>query len=260
LSHRSAQRGHGTPACCGGPERQAGAGGCPSLPCRARCSAARSRGTEETSRDVRYAVAIGVKADILKTLIASGPQHFPNDPELDARRANLCAYTNPRVSGGLPLEPGKLALQRRQRLVHNRLDRTQRMISPHSRLRVNVAAHAPSSNLVGANESQSLVGGEHLFQQPARPRDKALPRTSSRVPSRRVCRIRFVKFGRAVKQCWDRRSVRFVRERWTGFRTPGRLRGPGCSPSGTTGDLSALPTSMCAIEALPLGGPAGSEL
>ena len=242
----------------------------PSLPCRARCSAARSRGTEETSRDARYAVAIGVKADILKTLIASGPQHFPNDPELDARRANLCAYTNPRVSGGLPLEPGKLALQRRQRLVHDRPDRSQRMIPPHPRLQVNVAeqlarsivaaAHAPSPNLVGANESRSPVGGERLFQQPARPRDKALPRTSSRVPSRRVCRIRFVKFGRAVKQCWDRRSVRFVRERWTGFRTPGRLRGPGCSPSGTTGDLSALPTSMCAIEALPLGGPAGSEL
>jgi len=52
------------------------------------------------------------------------------------------------------------------------------MISPHPRLQVNTAeqlarsiiaaAHAPSPNLVGANESRSPVGGERLFQQPAR--------------------------------------------------------------------------------------------
>ncbi len=80
------------------------------------------------------------------------------------------------------IEPGKLALQRRQRLVYNRPDRSQRMISPHPRLQVNVAeqlarsivaaAHAPSPNLVGANESRSPVGGECLFQQPARERQQ----------------------------------------------------------------------------------------
>src|SRR5947209_6994915 len=52
------------------------------------------------------------------------------------------------------------------------------MISPHPRLQVNVAeqlarsivaaTHAPSPNLIGANESRSSVGGERLFQQPAR--------------------------------------------------------------------------------------------
>ncbi|MDE2468127.1 MAG: hypothetical protein KGL35_05160, partial [Bradyrhizobium sp.] len=31
-----------------------------------------------------------------------------------------------------------------------------------------VAAHAPPPNLVGANESRSPLGGERLFQQPAR--------------------------------------------------------------------------------------------
>ena len=71
------------------------------------------------------------------------------------------------------IERGKLALQRRQRLVHDRPDRSQRMIPPHPRLQVNVAeqlarsivvaAHTPSPNLVGANESRSPV----LFQQPA---------------------------------------------------------------------------------------------
>src|SRR5262249_15720396 len=53
------------------------------------------------------------------------------------------------------------------------------MITPHPRLQINVAeqlarsivaaAHAPSPNLVGDNESWSPVGGERLFQQPARP-------------------------------------------------------------------------------------------
>ena len=33
-----AQRGRGPAACCGGPERQAGARGCPRVPCCARCS------------------------------------------------------------------------------------------------------------------------------------------------------------------------------------------------------------------------------
>jgi hypothetical protein len=57
------------------------------------------------------------------------------------------------------------------------------MITPHPRLKVNVAeqlarsivaaAHAPSPNLVGANESRSLVDGERLFQQPA----SAVPQT-----------------------------------------------------------------------------------
>ncbi|MGB8018833.1 MAG: hypothetical protein WCF80_23575, partial [Pseudolabrys sp.] len=52
-----------------------------------------------------------------------------------------------------------------------------RMISPDPRLQVNVAEqlarsivaaeHAPSPNLVGANESRSPVGSERLFQQPA---------------------------------------------------------------------------------------------
>ncbi|MGY4506355.1 sterol desaturase/sphingolipid hydroxylase (fatty acid hydroxylase superfamily) [Bradyrhizobium sp. GM24.11] len=52
------------------------------------------------------------------------------------------------------------------------------MITPHPRLQVNVAeqlarsivpaAHAPSPNLVGANESWSPVDDECLFQQPAR--------------------------------------------------------------------------------------------
>ncbi|WP_271552885.1 hypothetical protein, partial [Bradyrhizobium sp. CCBAU 45394] len=47
------------------------------------------------------------------------------------------------------------------------------MITPHPRLQVNVAeqlarsivpaAHAPSPNLVGANESRSPVDGECLF-------------------------------------------------------------------------------------------------
>jgi hypothetical protein len=36
-------------------------------------------------------------------------------------------------------------------------------------MRVRIAAtHAPSPNLIGANESRSPVGGERLFQQPAR--------------------------------------------------------------------------------------------
>ncbi|WP_354098359.1 autoinducer binding domain-containing protein [Bradyrhizobium sp. S3.2.12] len=53
------------------------------------------------------------------------------------------------------------------------------MITPHPRLQVNVAeqlarsivaaTHAPSPNLIGANESRSPIGGERLFQQPARP-------------------------------------------------------------------------------------------
>ncbi|MGY4182994.1 hypothetical protein ACVIHH_008285 [Bradyrhizobium sp. USDA 4518] len=52
-------------------------------------------------------------------------------------------------------------------------DRSQRMIAPHPRLQVDVAeqlarsivaaAHAPSPNLVGANESRSPIGGEYLF-------------------------------------------------------------------------------------------------
>ncbi|MGC2835877.1 MAG: hypothetical protein WA238_17465, partial [Methylocella sp.] len=52
------------------------------------------------------------------------------------------------------------------------------MIAPHPRLKVNVAEqlagsivaapHALSPNLVGANESRSPIGGERLFQQPAR--------------------------------------------------------------------------------------------
>jgi hypothetical protein len=47
------------------------------------------------------------------------------------------------------------------------------MITPHPRLKVNVAeklassivaaAHASSPNLVGANESRSPIGGERLF-------------------------------------------------------------------------------------------------
>jgi hypothetical protein len=71
------------------------------------------------------------------------------------------------------IEPGKLALQRFQRLVHDRPDRSQRMIPPHPRLQVNVAeqlarsivatAHAPSPNLVGANESRSTARGEPPF-------------------------------------------------------------------------------------------------
>jgi ABC-type uncharacterized transport system substrate-binding protein len=52
------------------------------------------------------------------------------------------------------------------------------MITPHPRFQVNVAkqltrsivatAHAPSPNLIGANESRSPVCGEPLFQRPAR--------------------------------------------------------------------------------------------
>jgi hypothetical protein len=72
----------------------------------------------------------------------------------------------------------KLALQRRQRLVHNPPNRSQRMITPNPRLQINVAKQltrsivaatlAPSPNRFGANESRSSVGGESLFQQPAR--------------------------------------------------------------------------------------------
>jgi len=52
------------------------------------------------------------------------------------------------------------------------------MITPHPRLKVNVAeklacsivaaAHASSPNLVGANESGSSIDSQRLFQQPAR--------------------------------------------------------------------------------------------
>jgi uncharacterized protein DUF1153 len=52
------------------------------------------------------------------------------------------------------------------------------LIPPHPRLQVNVAeqfarsivaaAHVPSPNLVGDNESSPSVRGEHLFQRPAR--------------------------------------------------------------------------------------------
>jgi hypothetical protein len=59
------------------------------------------------------------------------------------------------------------------------------MITPHPRLKVNVAeqlarsivaaAHVPSPNLVGANESRSPVGGARLFQQPARRLPRLLP-------------------------------------------------------------------------------------
>jgi hypothetical protein len=51
------------------------------------------------------------------------------------------------------------------------------MITPHPRLKVNVAeklacsivaaAHASSPNLVGANESGSSIDSQRLFQQPA---------------------------------------------------------------------------------------------
>jgi hypothetical protein len=61
----------------------------------------------------------------------------------------------------------------------------QRMVTPHPSLEIDVAeqlarsivaaAHASFPNLVGANESRSLVGGEHVFQLPAR----GVPRTKT---------------------------------------------------------------------------------
>jgi hypothetical protein len=45
----------------------------------------------------------------------------------------------------------KLALQRRQRLVHHRPDRSQRMITPHPRLKVNVAEQLARSIVSAAH-------------------------------------------------------------------------------------------------------------
>src|SRR5471030_2263313 len=71
------------------------------------------------------------------------------------------------------IKPGELALQPQKRLVHDRPDRSQRMIPPHPRLQVNVAeqlarsivaaAHVPSPNLVGANESRSTARRQPPF-------------------------------------------------------------------------------------------------
>jgi hypothetical protein len=76
---------------------------------------------------------------------------------------------------GMFVQLGKLTLQRRKRFIQDRPDGSQRMIPSHPRLQVNVAeqlarsiavaAHAPSTNLVGANQSCSPVDGEPLFQQ-----------------------------------------------------------------------------------------------
>ena len=52
-----AQRGYGTAACCGGPERQAGARGCPRVPCRARHSTAQSQGADFGVRPVDHGLA-----------------------------------------------------------------------------------------------------------------------------------------------------------------------------------------------------------
>jgi hypothetical protein len=57
--------------------------GMPIAPTVAAC------GPEETSRHVRYAVAIGVKADILKTLIARGPQLSQNSAERDVGKRQI---------------------------------------------------------------------------------------------------------------------------------------------------------------------------
>src|SRR6202041_3437846 len=71
------------------------------------------------------------------------------------------------------IEPSKLTLQRRKRLVHDPPDRSKRMIPPHPRLQVNVAeqlarsivvaSHVPSPNLVGLNESPSIARCEPPF-------------------------------------------------------------------------------------------------
>jgi hypothetical protein len=88
-------------------------------------------------------------------------------------RSRYTSLTIGRSGGPFRLEASKLTLQRHQRLVHDRPDRSQRMIPPHPRLQVNVAerlalstvatAHAISPNLVGANESRSPADGERLF-------------------------------------------------------------------------------------------------
>ncbi|MGY2812082.1 hypothetical protein ACVIHF_008812 [Bradyrhizobium sp. USDA 4506] len=95
------------------------------------------------------------------------------------------------------IKRGELAFQHRQRLVHDRPDRSQRMITPHSCFQIDVAeqlarpivvaAHAPSPNLVGANESWSQVAGERLFQQPAR--SLASPTTPRLTEEQRPARL-----------------------------------------------------------------------
>jgi hypothetical protein len=93
---------------------------------------------------------------------------------LGADRSNSIARSS--FSGGIDgrpigrIESGELALPHRRCLVHDRPDRSQRMITPHPRLQINVAkqlarsAHAPSPKLIEANESWSPVSGERLLQ------------------------------------------------------------------------------------------------
>ena len=72
-----------------------------------------------------------------------------------ARKANTrrggVGYEQQIISGRI--EPGELALQPQKRLVHDRPDRSQRMIPPHPRLQVNVAEQLPRSIVVAAHET-----------------------------------------------------------------------------------------------------------
>lgn len=101
------------------------------------------------------------------------------------------------------IERGKLARQRRQRHLQSDGPPEADDHAPHPRLQFNVAeqfarsivatAHSPSPNLVGVNESRSPVGGERLFQQPARSRICVFPQhisvcCSERRSGARPCR------------------------------------------------------------------------